>query len=77
MDPKRAARQKVTELVKRFFEDLTSRFATGTADLWRKVEQRHKSNPPEPDVRAPPETPRTPMQQQPVQQQQSKAEEDK
>ena len=79
MDPKRAARQKVTELVKSFFEDLTSRFATGTADLWRKVEQRlpQKSSAAEPDVRVPPETLRTPMQQQPVQQQQSKAEEDK
>ena len=79
MDPKRAARQKVTVLVKRFFEDLTSRLAAGTADLWHRVEQRlpHRSNPAEPDVIAPPGALRTPMQQQPVQQQQSKAEEDK
>ena len=45
MDDKRAARRKVMELVRRVFADLTSQLATGTADLWRKAEQRLAQDP--------------------------------
>jgi len=62
MDDKRAARRKVMELVKRVFADLTSQLATGTADVWRKVEQRlsQKPNPSEADFRMPPGAPQAP-----------------
>ena len=75
MDDKRAARRKVMELVKRVFADLTSQLATGTADLWRKVEQR-LSQPPNPSqayFSLPPGAPQGPTPQ-PVQQQQSRSE---
>ena len=75
MDDKRAARRKVTELVKRVFADLTSQLATGTADLWRKAEQRleHKPNPSDADFRMPPGAPQAPTPR-PVQQQPSRSE---
>lgn len=67
---KRAARRKVTELVKRVFADLTSQLAAGTADLWRKAELRlsQKPSPSGADFLMSPGAPqaRTP---QPVQQQ--------
>jgi hypothetical protein len=77
MDDKRAARRKVMELVKRVFADLTSQLATGTADLWRKVEQRlsQKPNPSEADFSMPPGAPHAPNSQ-PAQQQQSRSEPD-
>jgi hypothetical protein len=73
MDSERVAREKVAALLKRFFEHLTSSLATGTADLWHKVELRlaQKRTPSEPDSVVPPGVLRTPMQQQPVQQQQT------
>ena len=74
MDSERVARKKVAALLKRFFEHLTSGLATGTADLWRKVELRlaQKRAASEPDTMVPPGVLRTPMQQQPMQQQQAK-----
>ena len=78
MDTKRVARRKVSVLLKRFFEHLTSSFATGTADLWHKVERRLAQGPPasarapEDEPMVPPGALRTPMQQQPLQQQQAK-----
>jgi hypothetical protein len=75
MDDKRAARRKVMELVKRVFADLTSQLATGTADLWNKVEQRlgQKPTPSQADFNMPPGASQRPTQQ-PVQQQQSRSE---
>ncbi|MEA2880203.1 MAG: hypothetical protein QOF14_5399 [Hyphomicrobiales bacterium] len=74
MDDKRAARRKVMELVKRVFADLTSQLATGTADLWHKVEQRlsQKPNPSPADFSMPPGAPQAPTPQ-PVQQQPSRS----
>ena len=74
MGDKRAARRKVMELAKRVFADLTSQLATGTADLWRKVEQRlaQKPNPSAADFRMPPGAPQAPTPQ-PVQQQPSRS----
>ena len=74
MDTKRVARKEVAALLKRFFEHLTSSLATGTADLWHKVELRlaQKRTASEPDTMVPPGVLRTPMQQQPMQQQQAK-----
>ena len=78
MDTKRkaSARMAVTELLRRFFADLTTRLATGTADFWSKVEQRIpiKSPDMESELTAPPGVLRMSMQQQPIQQQQAKAE---
>jgi hypothetical protein len=73
MDTRRVARKNVAALLKRFFEHLTSSLATGSADLWHKVELRlaQKRTPSEPDSVVPPGVLRTPMQQQPVQQQQT------
>ena len=71
MDPKRVARKKAASLLKSFFEHLTGRLATGTADLWQKVEHRRSQRPTAPETGAPPDALRTPMQQQPVQQQQA------
>lgn len=73
MDPNRAARKRVTALLKRFSEQLTSSLATGTAELWHKVERRlgHTPSDPAPRSDQPPPELRTPMQQQPMQQQQS------
>jgi len=70
MDDKRAARRKVMELVKRVFADLTSQLATGTADLWRKAEQRLAQEPrPSPaDLRMPPGAPQVPTPRPPQQQ---------
>ena len=67
MDPKRVARKKVAARLKRFFEHLTS--ATGTADLWQKVEHRLSQKRTASETGTP--ALRTPMQQQPVQQQQA------
>ena len=77
MDPKRVARKMVAARLKRFFEHLTS--ATGTADLWQKVEHRLSQKRTASETGTPPGALRTPMQQQPVQQQQArtKAEDDK
>ena len=74
MDTKRIARRRVTVLLKRFFEYLTSSVTAGTADLWHKVEQRVPQKVTASDVesKAPPGMLRTPMQQQPLQQQQAK-----
>jgi hypothetical protein len=78
MDTKRKAiaRMAVTELLRRFFGDLTTRLAAGTADFWSKVEQRLpiKSPDMESELTAPPGVLRMSMQQQPMQQQQAKAE---
>jgi hypothetical protein len=78
MDEKRVARRKVAVLLKRFFEHLTGSFATGTTDLWHKVERRMAQGPPA-SAREPLDAPTvppgalpTPMQQQPMQQQQAK-----
>jgi hypothetical protein len=75
MDDKRAARRKVMELVKRVFADLTSQLATGTADLWRKAEQRlsQQQNPSEADFRMPPGAPQAPTPR-PAEQQPSRSE---
>jgi len=77
MDDKRAARRKVMELVKRVFADLTSQLATGTADVWHKVEQRlsQKPNPSEAGFSMPPGATQAPTQQ-PTQQRQSRSEPD-
>jgi hypothetical protein len=74
MDTKRVARRKVTALLKGFFEYLTGTLATGTADLWHKVEQRipQKVTASEFESKASPTMLQTPMQQQPLQQQQAK-----
>jgi hypothetical protein len=71
MNDKRAARRKVTELVKRVFAELTSQLAAGTADLWHKIEQRlsQKPNPSQADVSMPP----SPQQPQAAQQQPSRS----
>jgi hypothetical protein len=72
MDEKRAARRKVTELVKRVFANLTSQLATGTADLWRKVEQRLSQTP-----RSAPSDAAQARTAQPAQQQPSKPEDER
>jgi len=75
MDTRRVARKEVAALLKRFFDHLTSSLATGTADLWHKVELRlaQKRAASEPDTMVPPGALRTPMQQQqPLQQPQAK-----
>jgi hypothetical protein len=74
MDTRRVARKKVAALLKRFSEHLTSSLATGTADLWHKVEHRLAQKPPAsaPGSGAQPGVLRTPMQPQPMQQQQAK-----
>jgi hypothetical protein len=73
MDTKRVARKEVAALLKRFFAHLTSGLATGTADLWHKVEHRlaQKQAASERESGVPPGVLRTPMQQQPIQQQQA------
>lgn len=70
MEAKRAARKKVTELTRRFFEDLTRRLAGGTSVLWHRVEQRLAQKPPtaEAEYARGPAVPGTATQQQPVQQ---------
>ena len=84
MDPKRAARQRVTELLRRFFEGLKGQLATGTTDLWQKVQQRVSPNPETgnprtsgPELSIPPGTQHMPVQPQPMQQQQSKTQDEK
>jgi len=74
MDTRRIARKEVAALLKRCFEHLTSSLATGTADLWHKVELRlaQKRTISEPDTMVPPGVLQAPMQQQPMQQQQAK-----
>jgi len=65
MDPKRA---QVTELVRRFFDEMTNATRAGTLELWHKVEQRRPQQSPPPDAK-----PNSPAPtQQPVQQQQSR-----
>ena len=64
MDPKRA---QVTELVRRFFDEMTNATRAGTLELWHKVEQRRsQQSPPDAKPNSPAPT------QQPVQQQQSR-----
>ena len=74
-------RLTISKILKRYFDDLTRRLAAGTAEFWSRIEQRQRllQNPAtsEPDLRVPPGVMATPMQQQPEQQQQSKAEEKK
>ena len=75
MDPKRTARERVADLLKRFFEGLTKQLASGTSEIWQKVEQRlpQKTASPEGDFQIPPGAMQTTsVRQQPVQQQQSK-----
>ena len=78
MDDKRAARRKVMELVRRVFADLTSQLAAGTADLWRKAEQRLAQDPnrSKADFGMPPGAPQAPTPQA-AQQQPSRSEPDK
>jgi|GEM_PF-6658168 len=78
MDDKRAARRKVMELVRRVFADLTTQLATGTADLWRRAEQRlaQEPNRSKADFGMPPGAPPAPPPQA-VQQQSSRSEPDK
>ena len=78
MDDKRAARRKVMELVRRVFADLTSQLATGTADLWRKAEQRLAQDPnrSKADFGMPPRAPQAPTQRV-AQQQPSRSDPDK
>jgi hypothetical protein len=75
---KRLARKQVAALLKRFFAHLTSSDADGSAELWRKAELRlaHKqpASKPEParESGIPAGVLRTPMQRQPMQQQQAR-----
>ena len=71
-----ALRRAVTERLQRFFANLTTRLAAGTAEIWRKVERRlGQPSASEPEGTAPPSPGSVrPMQQQPIQQQQTKAE---
>jgi hypothetical protein len=70
-----ALRRVVTQRLQRFFADLTTRLAAGTAEIWRKVERRlGQPSGSEPEGTTPPPGSVRPMQQQPVQQQQTKAE---
>jgi len=73
MDTRRVARKQVAALLKRFFEHLTSSLATGTADLWHKVEHRlsHEQAASEREAGTLPGVLPTPIQQQPIQQQQA------
>jgi hypothetical protein len=68
-----ALRKAVAERLRRFFAHLTAQFAAGTADIWSRVERRlaHGS----PGSGATP--PASDFKQQPVQQQQKKAEDPK
>ena len=69
-----ARRRAVSERLRRFFADLTAQLAAGTAEIWHKVEQR-SAQPTTPEATsAPPHYLTQPMQQQPEQQQQAKAE---
>ena len=70
-----ALRRAVTERLQRFFADLTTRLAAGTGEIWRKVERRlGQPSASEREGTAPPPGSVRPMQQQPIQQQQTKAE---
>ena len=77
MDTKRdnaAARTVVTRLLKQYFENLRTRLAAGTAQFWGRIEQRLVQKPAASDLEAPSGAVRTPVQHQPVQQQQAKTE---
>ena len=65
-----ALRRAVTERLQRFFADLTTRLAAGTAEIWRKVERRLG----QPSANDPEGTTPPPTSVRPVQQQQTKAE---
>ena len=69
MDPKRAAHQKVTALVRQFFDELTNAMRAGISEVWRMVEQRLSQQSPPSDAKH--NRPAAPTQQ-PVQQQQSR-----
>ena len=72
-----ALRKVVTERLRRFFADLTAQLEAGTAEIWSRVERRlaRKSREIESEGEVPPSPGfPTPMQQQPVQQQQTKSE---
>lgn len=69
-----AARRAVSELLRTFFAHLNAQLSAGTATIWAKVEARlpHKASDIKPGFEAAPGALQAPMQQQPVQQQQSK-----
>jgi hypothetical protein len=70
----------VADRLRRFFAEWTAQLAAGTAEIWARVERRLAHKPPEVapdgDAAPPPGIRHTPMQQQPVQQQQQKTAED-
>jgi hypothetical protein len=70
-----ASRRIVTERLRRFFTDLTAQVASGTAEIWNRAERRRAHEPSRAAGEAPHRT-TIPMQNQPVQQQQSKAKPD-
>ena len=79
---KAAQRRAVAQRLRQFFAALTAQLATGTAEIWAKVERQMShsrdsapdrvTRPPGADAAALPPL-RLPMQQQPLQQQQQKA----
>jgi hypothetical protein len=91
MDPKNAkdaaSRKVVSERLRRFFAALTTQLATGTVEIWSKVERRladKRSDDKRSDVVSAGENPsspgerrRQPARQQPIQQQQMKAQDEK
>jgi hypothetical protein len=76
-----ALRKAVARRTQRFFAEWFAQLSSGTAEIWNRIESQlastsHRSSPgsaPTP----PPVTHRMPMQQQPVQQQQTKISDDK
>ena len=76
-DPEDAAsRRIVTERLRRFFADLTRQLTSGSAEIWNRAERRRAHQPPEAAVGEAPYRTTVPVQDQPVQQQQSKAKPD-
>ena len=74
-EPEREAarRRSVSELLRRFFAELTAQLSASTVEIWAKVERATHRASETPDASSPPHMVQ-PMQQQPVQQQQTKSE---
>jgi hypothetical protein len=68
-----ARRRTVSKRLRRSFAELTVQLAAGTAEIWARVEQRLAQRTTS-ETPIPPPYATQPMQQQPLQQQQSKAE---
>ena len=69
------SRRIVTERLRRFFADLTTQLTAGSAEIWNRAERRRAHKPPKAAGEVPHRAP-VPMQDQPLQQQQSKAKPD-